>query len=959
MIVTCTRRAAATLLLLGGLLWGSAAPLSARAESTSATAAPAPAPLSELVARTDIPYEQFTLPNGLRVVVHTDHKAPLVSVGVWYHVGSRDEPVGKAGYAHLFEHLMFYGSQHSPGEHFAPLEAIGASDFNGTTSFDRTNYFQTVPTPALDLALFLESDRMGWLLPALNQEKLDAQRKVVLNEKRQGDNRPYGLVSYALLAALFPPENPYAQSTIGRVEDLERATLENAHDWFRTHYGPNNAVLVLAGDIDVATARPLVEKWFGQIPPGPTPARFAAPLPRRAETTRQTMHDRIAAPRLIRAWAIPGLDSPEKVPLEIAMTILAGGQTSRLYETLVRDEKLAVGVSGSAGTFEKLGIATISMDLAPGVDPARAEARLDALLAEFRRNGPTADEVERVAMRAAAGTIRGLEKVGGFGGKGVVLAEGMLYSDDPGRWRQDLMAYARAQPKTVHAAAARWLAGGDHRITLLPGERDPATIETEVAPRVVARPQQPPAPWQAVGEPADRSTPPVGGAATTLNLPAIERGTLSNGIRLVVARQTSIPVVRLSLTVPIGIAGDSRDKPGTQKLMLAMFDEGSNGRLGRLDGPEIARRLERLGGAVSASATLDRTRFALNALGPNFEASLALFADLVRAPAFPADQLERVRAQALTGLKAETADPTSLAYRLLPPLLYGEEHPYGQSFTGSGTTQGLQSVTREDLVRFHQRVNPATATITVVGDTSLAAIQPQLERAFGDWKAQPVGAIVADIDAAPPPRPATGRILLVDRPGASQAVILGGAPASLTGRDDTLALELANDVYGGLLTSRLFRYLREEKGWSYGAYSGLSRSRGPMPFLIQAAVETGHVGDSIDAMRALLAAQHGERPPTSAEIDNARANMIRGLPGNMETMSALLGALERNETLERPDDYLTTLPARLNEIPDEAVANAPLPGADALLFVVVGDKSVIGSQLAATGLLVEEYRPEP
>lgn len=928
---------------------GAALHLPAHAEQAAAPAQTAAAPLAELVKGVDIPYDSFTLPNGLRVVVHSDRKAPLVSVGVWYHVGSKDEPVGKSGFAHLFEHLMFYGSEHSKVEHFVPLEAVGASDFNGTTSFDRTNYYQTVPTTALDLALFLESDRMGWLLPALTQERLDAQRKVVLNEKRQGDNEPYGLVSYALFSGLFSSGNPYSQSTIGRPADLERASLADAKYWFGTRYGPNNAVLVLAGDIDVREARPMVEKWFGQIPAGPTPPRFAVPPPSRTQTVRRTLHDRIATTRLMRAWAAPSGDDPDAIPLSIAMTVLGGGQTSRLEEALVRREKLAVGVSASYSDFEKAGIAAVTVDLAPGADPAKVEARLDALIADFLARGPTQDEVERVAMRAVSGTIRGLEKVGGSGGKGAALAEGMLYYGDPGRWRTDLLNYARATPEAVRAAAARRIAHGDLRLTILPGDREAGDLDPANPTRTVSTPEKPAAASKPVGVVADRSSPPAAGPATDFTLPPVEKATLSNGMQLAVIHRDAIPVVRMSMVFPIGVAGDSREKPGLQQLMLSMMDEGSNGRLGALDGPEVTMRLERLGGALSASASLDRTRFAVNALKPNLDQTLALFSDMVRAPAFPASELERVRGQALTSLKAEENDPMGIAYQALPQMIYGIVHPYGASFTGSGTEAGLKAVTRDDLLRFHRRLNPAVATLLVIGDTSLQDMRPRLERLFGDWKGTPVTAS-APIPSPMPPAP---HILFIDRPGSPQGMILAGAATPLTGSDDGLALSLKNDVFGGLTTSRLFQLLREEKGWSYGAYSGLSETRGAMPFIIQAPVETDHVGDSIVAIRQVLDGIGGSAPPTAKEIANARMGMVRGLPGQFETMGALMSATERNQMLDRPDDYLTTLPRRLLALPDAAVAEAPLPPSSALSFVVVGDAQKLLPQLHATGLKVE------
>ncbi|WP_199556380.1 M16 family metallopeptidase [Sandaracinobacteroides hominis] len=912
-----------------------------------------PAPLAELVKQVDIPYEQFTLPNGLRVVVHTDRKAPLVQVGVWYDVGSVDEPVGRSGFAHLFEHLMFYGSQHHDAEHFQPLEAIGATDFNGTTSFDRTNYFQTVPTPALDLALFLESDRMGWLLPALTQQKLDAQRKVVLNEKRQGDNEPGGLVQYEMLKSLFPADHPMSVSTIGKVEDLNAATLQDAKGWFQSHYGPNNAVLVLAGDIDAATARPLVEKWFGQIPAGPTPARMAGWVPLRTETTRTVMHDKVATPQVSRMWAVPGRgDAAEIADLQVGMAILAGGSTSRLYEKLVRDERLAVSVGGSVSAQGMAGIASISADVAPGVDPARVEARIDELLAEFLEHGPTADEVDRVAMRVVSGTVRGLEKVGGFGGKGVVLAEGLLYADNAADYRDDLANFASATPGTVRAAARQWLRQGDHRLTLLPGDRDPKEVALPPSVRIPASVAEPAVKSASVGTPADRSKLPEAGAATSFNLPAVERTTLSNGMKLIFARRDAVPVVRMMISLPGGISADSRDKPGTQMLMLGLLDEGIDGSLGPMDGPAIARMEERLGTGIGASASLDRTRFSLNALTPNLAESVALFADIVRAPTFPSDQLERGRVQALTGLKREATDPTGLAYRALPKLVYGDTHPYGFSFTGSGTEAGLKSISRDDLIAFHAALRPEQGTILVVGDTDMATLKPLLEQAFGDWKSTTPPPM--SLTVMPQVQPAApGKIILIDRPDSPQSVIIAASAMPMTGRDDMLAASLANDVFGGLASARLNQELREKKNWSYGAYSSLSPTRFDMPFILSAPVETAATGESITAIRTLLADVHGRQPPSPAEISNARANLIRSLPGDFETAGALLSALERSENLGRPDDYLQTLPGKIAGVTDKSVAAAPLPTADQLVWVVVGDKAQVLPQLKGLNMPVE------
>jgi predicted Zn-dependent peptidase len=940
-------------LLLAAILLA-ASPAAAR--TPAATAGQAPAPLADLVAKVDIPYEQFTLSNGLRVIVHTDRKAPIVSVNVWYHVGSVDEPVGRSGFAHLFEHIMFRGSEHSRVDHFKPLEEAGGTQFNGTTDFNRTNYFQTVPTPALDLALFLESDRMGWLLPALDEKVLASERDIVLNEKRDGENAPGGLLFPALLAALYPADHPYSIPAIGREPDLRAATVDDAKRWFRTHYGPNNAVLVLAGDVDAQTARPMVERWFGQIPPGPTPARFASPIPARTMPTRQTLTDKVATIRTLRAWPLPGQNTPGLAALEVGLATLGGGNTSLLFDRLVRTERLAVGISASVIGWEGASLAIISAEVRPGVDPALVERRIDELLAQWMAQGPSPDELARVTTRAVGGTIRGLEQVGGFGGKGQALAEGAVFANDPADYKRQLAEIAAATTESVRAAAARWLTASDHRVMLVPGERNPATVDAPQAPRSIARAEAPaPAGFTPQGTPADRRAgAPAVGAVTRLHPFKVERARLANGMQVQFVANRSVPVVRVQLALDGGVAADSRAKPGLQRLMLGLLREGTDGALGPLDGPDIARRLERLGASVSASAAIDRTRFGLNALVPNLAPSLALFADIVARPTFPADQLERIRSQVLAGLASEGMEPEALALRAAPAILYGPDHPYGQSLSGNGTPEGVKAVTRADLGAFHAALlQPDRAHLFVVGDTSLKSILPLLESHFGKLApgAPPLPILTRP---APPPAPqAPGRIILYDRPGAPQAFILAGHPLPITGRDDILAFSLANDVFGGGATSRLWRSLREDKGWSYGASSSASPTLRDMPFLLTAPVDRAQTGPAIAEIRRLLSEFRQGNPPQPAEVERARAASIRSLPGDFETGSAVLGALERAVLLERPDDYLATLPARIEAVPLDAIRKAPMPAPDDLAFIVVGDRATIEPQLKALNLPVE------
>jgi len=933
---------AAALLLATALTAPIHAPLHAQPAAAPATASraalPAPAPVAELVKSIDIPYERFTLDNGLRVIVHTDRKAPIVAVSVWYHIGSKDEPAGKTGFAHLFEHLMFGGSENNPGSYLKTLEGIGATQLNGTTWFDRTNYYENVPTPALPLALYYESDRMGHLLGAVTQAQLDIQRGVVQNEKRQGDNNPLGLTEYATLKALFPEGHPYRHSTIGSMADLDAASMADVRAWFKANYGPNNAVLVLAGDIDVATARPLVEKFFGAIPAGPEVKRYDAPVPVWTTTRTETLYDQIPTPQLSRNWVVPGWLDDDSTLVDIGLTILAGGSSSRLYNELVRDKKLAVGVSGGIQQFEKVSMASISTTLAEGADPKAVEAVIDRVLADFIKNGPTADEVSRVATRSAAGTVRGLEAVSRKASK---LAEGAVYAGDPDYYKKELAAVAAATPATIQAAAAKWLAKGDYRQTVLPGARPPA--------EAVAPPATPPAPAAPVPVTPRPPAPAVGGTPS-LAVPEVTRATLSNGLKVELVTRPSIPVVRLALSFDAGFAADDREKLGVQGLGLGLLDEGAAG----MTGPQIAEARERLGAGIGAGAGPDRTRLSLDALKPNLAASLALFADIVQRPDFKPADIERVRGQLLTGIALEEADPGSITTRILPVELYGSSHPYGVPSSGSGTTAGVKAVTRDDLLAWHRAwIRPDNATIFAVGDITMAELQPLLETSFGNWQTA-AGVAKGTTPAVAVPAPKGSRIILVDRPGSPQSYIRGGVVLPVKGTDDPIALRAANDILGGLFSSRLNMDIREAKSWAYGVGSGIGSGKQRVSFQIVAPVQANRTGDAMAAIIADVKALRQAQPITPDERTAAIDNTVRSLPGEFESGGALLGALERNELLGRGDDYYGKLVPRLTALtPAQLNEAAKLLDTSDFTWVVVGDRKLVEPQLKQLGLPVE------
>lgn len=921
------------------------------AQPALAAPAPAAAPLAELVKKVTIPYETFTLPNGLTVLVHTDRKAPVVAVSVWYGVGSKNEPKGKTGFAHLFEHLMFNGTENVPGDFFTPLQQVGSTDTNGTTWFDRTNYFETIPTPALDRVLMMESDRMGHLLGAVTQKVLDNQRSVVQNEKRQGDNQPYGLVEYEEFETLYPAGHPYHHSTIGSMGDLDSASLDDVKAWFREHYGPNNAILVLAGDIDAATARAKVEKWFGAIPAGPRVKPVAAPVPTLPAPVARTIKDQVATTRIYRFWAVPGLDNPDNIALRVGALVLGGLASSRLDDALVRGQQLAVAAEASADVFAQAGQFVVHADVKPGQDVSRLGAALDAEIARLVKDGPTQDELQRAATVYASGEIHNLESVGG-NGKAATLAEGLLYNGDPAQYARDLAAIAALTPQQVRMALAKWLNRPVFALTVEPGTR---TAGGENRGGDDALPPAPPAlaptlsPTAAQPGP-DRSTLPEAGAESPLAFPAIERATLPNGIKVYFARRTAVPTVKVRIAFDAGLTADPKGKLGVQSLLLRLMDQGTD----KLDSSALARERERLGAGISGFATADTTAFQLDALSANLAPSLALLSDYVRRPALAPAELERVRGQQLTAIAAELKSPGALASRVLYPAVYGPAHPYGIAPTGTGDPATVKSLSREDLLAFHQRwFRPDKASVFVVGDTTLPQVVHLLDKAFGDWKAPTQPAPAKDFAAAiPAPAP---RILLVDRPASPQSQILAGEVIPAKGTDDTVTLRSANDVIGGNFLARLNMNLRESKGWSYGVYSLVNERQDRLLFAVNAPVQTDKTGASIAELQKELSGYFGGKGTTAEELAWSTAGSARELPGAFEKSSAVMEAVVKIVTYHRPDDYYQTLPARYRAMTaaglDAAAKSAIDPGK--LIWVVVGDRAKVEPQLKDLGLPVE------
>ncbi|WP_084250342.1 M16 family metallopeptidase [Sphingomonas mali] len=896
--------------------------LIALAAALASSTAMVPARAQEVV-----PYAEFALPNGLRVVVHEDHTTPKVAVAVWYHVGSMNEPQGKSGFAHLFEHLMFNGSQHYDKEYMPPLQEIGVSGVNGATSLDQTYYYEIVPTGGLERALWLESDRMGYLSGAISQAKLDEQRKVVQNEKRTRENTPYALMDQHEAAALFPIGHPYHHPTIGSMEDLNAASLDDVKGWFAQYYGATNAVVSLSGDVTVDQAKTLMLKYFGSVPTGQPISRTTAWVPALARDQSEVMTDDVPQTAIAFNWAVPGRGTPEAPALELAGQMLGRGKSSRLYRILVQEKQLATSASASYAAYAVAGIFSIDLRLKPGVDRAVAEAAARQVLADFLATGPTPAELERVKASAYADNARAMESIYV---RAMALADGEVFTGNPANYAVDQRKTQALSAAAVKATASDWLKRPSYTLTVLPFGANKAVADT-----------------------ADRTKLPPLGPSPALKLPEVRETRLSNGIRVVLAERPQAPTVELAMVFDAGRASEQGAKRGINGFTLGAMDEGT----GTLTAQQFADRQAMLGARIYATGDVDTTSFALSAMPRALVDSVALWADEIRNPGFRAADLERQRSMRLSALSQSLADPNDIAGRAFANLLYGPDHAYAVPL--GGRADALKSITRADVLDYYSHwIRPDNATIYASGGTDLATLKAALEKSFGTWTAPaaPKGTktlgTIAETKAP--------RIVLIDKPGAIQSVIRVGQIIAQGGDPREFDIEAMNDVIGGNFTARLNMNLREDKGWTYGASSYIDEARGPEAFGVTTSIQTDKTAEALSEIDKELRAIRKDRPATQAEIDLIGKGQVLALPGQFETNQAMVGYLQYVNRFGRPYDWITTLPAKYTNLRPAAVTDiAQLLHPDTLTWVVVGDLSKIEAKVKALNLgPVEVWDPE-
>ncbi|HVS31838.1 MAG TPA: pitrilysin family protein [Thermoanaerobaculia bacterium] len=869
----------------------------------------------------EIPHKKFVLDNGLTLLVHEDHSVPIVAVNLWYHVGSRNEKRGKTGFAHLFEHFFFNGSENHPHGFREAMDDLGATNRNGTTSADRTNFFEDVPVSALERTLYLEADRMGFLAAQINKEMLERERGVVQNEKRQGENQPYGRVQYRIAELMFPYSHPYSWSTIGSMEDLNAATLEDVQEWYRTYYGPNNCVLSLAGDITPERALELVTKYFSGIPPGPPLARTEQWVPKLERNIRDEMQDRVPQSRIYRVYHAPRWGDPDLDHLVLWSDVLSGSKSARLDRRLVYEKELATAVTTFVNDRELASGIFVIATLKPGADPAAAEKEMDAVMAELLKNGPTAEELKRAQSRTLADFVRGVERLGGFGGRADVLNESMTYGGSPGAYLDRLERMARATPAQVAAAGRKWL--DTNHLTLV------------VRPFPAVKPGQ---------QLVDRKQLPALGEPPAGSFPEVQRATLANGLKVMLLERHSAPLIGVTLLVDAGFASDPKGKAGAASLALNLMDEGTKTR----DAFRIVDELDAVGAQLSTGGNLDQSWISVEALSTNLRPTLDVFADVILNPAFPADLVALEKKRRIAQIGQEKAQPNAMALRIVPRLLFGQGHPYANPFSGSGYVNTVEPLTREDLASWHSTwFHPGNSTLIVTGDVTMKQLMPEIERALGSWKGGQAPAKQLTTVA----RTVGKRVYLIDKPDAPQSVILATHVSEPGGQPEDLAMETVNRNFGGMATSRLNRNLRLDKHWSYGTTSLLPDTRGQRPFVVIAPVQTDKTKEAMLEVAKEIRGVAGERPLAGEEFASIRRNQIMSLPGRYETLRALENAARRMVNLGYPAEYFGQYGENVRALSEASLASAAKkyvrPGE--LIWIVVGDLKKIEAGVRELG----------
>lgn len=760
-------------------------------------------------------HEKYTLSNGMTVILHVDRSLPTATINTWYRVGAKNEPKGRSGFAHLFEHLMFMGTKRVPGSDFDVLMENGGGANNASTSLDRTNYFSWGPSSLLPTLLWLDADRLEDLGPTMTTEKLRKQQDVVRNEIRQNvENTPYGRAFEYANRFLYPESHPYHWNVYGLHEDLEAATVDNVKDFFATFYVPNNASLVVAGDFDPAVIKPMVEGLFGTLPRGNVPQDKKVEAVKLDRVVRTTMLDKVQQPMVMICWHSPAVYKEGDAEMTLAALVLGEGQNSRLYKRLVVEEQMAVSVSVSQDSSQLGSVFRVVVMAKPGADLTRVEAIVDEEIAKLSKDGPTEGELKQRQAQVESGMLASLQSLMARADK---LNEYEYYFGNPDSLDADLNRYRRATGKGIAAVAA--------------GVLDPnARLVVRVLPEEGER------------EKTARDTRPADLAVKAFNAPAPTTFKLTNGINVQYWNRPGLPLVAARVVIKPPQMIDDPQTAGLASLSTDMLSEGVVVGGKELDGAAYSAALQQLGASVGAGAGRESINVSMTTLSRNFKEAAELWSASMVSPRLSEKDFARVKALHVEGLKAEDDEPTAVAARVGMRALFGKSNPYGWTLSGSMGT--VEKLSLDDVRNFHGALfRPDFATVLVAGDVPEEQLKSVLEGTFGAWKGR--GSVEMTPDDLGVPSAEGMRVLLVDRPGAVQTVINFYTPAPKVDDPQRVGMRLINTILGGSFTSRLNQNLRERNGFTYGAGSRVNQTRYTGWFMARSSVQSETTGKAL------------------------------------------------------------------------------------------------------------------
>lgn len=927
-----------------------AAPAKAKSteKSPAAPTKAAPAKASKASAVPTIKYETFTLPNGLKVIVSEDHRLPMVAVNLWYHVGPANEAVGRTGFAHLFEHLMFSGSKHAHGskgesEHFALLSGAGATGINGSTDFDRTNYFETVPSNQVELPLWLESDRMGFLLDTVDGQKLITQRDVVRNERRQsGENVPYGLSDEEMDHQLYPKGHPYYGSVIGSHADIEAARLNDVRAFFKQYYSPNNCSLAIVGDITPAKAKELVTKYFGTLPAGPKVPPITAKTPPITSEKRVTVTDTIQFPKVAMGWLSPAIFTPGDADADILAQILGGGKASRLYKSLVYDKKIAQSVQAAQRSLILGSNFQIEATAKPDVTPEQLEKALQEEINKIRDEGPTEAEVERARAAVESRLIGGLESFNGVANR---LNSYEHYVKDPGYLPKQVNDLEKVTAESVHKLAQNILADNSRVVV--------TTIKGKKVVNDVPKTNDPNEAKLTAGETASidkepwRNTPPKAGPTPALTLPTPVVSHLANGLTLMLIERHNLPIVSANLVVNAGSEQNPADKPGLAAFTAAMLQEGTAKR----SSLQIAEDADAIGAFINTGSTSDNSNVGMRALTKSMDTAFDIMSDVALHPAFDETEFARTRDRRIAQIAQQRDSAVAVSSQVFSRMLYGESHPYGSP--DIGTTESLKSISRYDLQNFWKTgFVPGNSALLVAGDITSAQLKAEAEKYFGDWSGKAPG---FKLDAKT--EPAGRKVIVVDKPGAPQTSLYVGQIGIDRSSPDYATSVVFNTAFGGIFSSRINMNLREAHGYTYGARSGFAYRHAPGPFFVASSVRRDVTKESV---REIFNELNGmkNKPLSDEEVKLAKDYIVGSVAALFETSQGVVNNMAQIFTYHLPNNYFQTYPQQIKAVtPAKVQAFASkLLKPDSMVIVAVGDRATVEPGLKSLNLGDVEIR---